>query len=333
MAYRGADPTDVMGRRIGAYFLDGLLMAVISGAILVPLFLSMSNTLPAGSLRCTGEIETTADLEQREKLPYCFELGDEVRFMRADQAGGFNTAIALVSLSQWVGFHVILQGLVGGSPGKLALGLRVVKPDGQLAGPARCLVRTGFLLFVDALCCGIIGLLSANRSRGHRRVGDMVANTLVIGRDDQQALMLARSGAALPDRTTIAAASYVQQHKPREMTWEESAGQIIIPGAPSLPTQAPPPPGAPAPDEHPWTADHEVGAPPTWEPPPVPAARRGAPPALPYDRVVDPALAGAPGVEEALWDDARGAYLWYETQGGTWYRWNDGTGQWGPLDP
>jgi hypothetical protein len=116
------------------------------------------------------------------------------------------------------------------------------------------------------------------------------------------------------------------------MTWEESAGQIIIPGAPSLP-----PPSSAAgprpPDEHPWTADHQVDAPATWEPPPVPATRRGVPPALPYDRVVDPALAGAPGVDEALWDEARGAYLWYETQGGTWHRWNDAAGQWGPLDP
>ena len=59
----------------------------------------------------------------------------------------------------------------------------------------------------------------------------------------------------------------------------------------------------------------------------------GLPPPLPFDRVVDPALAGAPGVDEALWDDARGAYLWYETQTGTWYRWNAAAGQWGPLDP
>lgn len=333
MAYRGADPTDVMGRRIGAYLLDGLLMTVITTVVVVPVFLSMSSTAPAGSLRCaSGQIESRADLEQREKVPYCFQAGDEIRYLRADQAGGFNAVIAVVVLSQWVAFHVLLQGLVGASPGKLALGLRVVKPDGQLAGPARCLVRTGFLILLDAQCCAIVGLVTANRSRGHRRVGDMVANTLVIGRDDQQALMLARSGAALPDRTTIAAATFAQQHKPREMTWEESASQIIIPGAPTLPTQSPTS-GGPAPDEHPWTADHAVGAPATWVPPPIPTPQRGAPPPLPFDRVVDPALAGAPGVDEALWDDARGAYLWYETQSGTWYRWNPATGQWGPLDP
>ena len=333
MAYRGADPTDVMGRRIGAYLLDSLLMGVIALVILGPLFVSMANTVPAGTLRCgTGEVQTAADLEQREKLPICIEAGDEIYFLRADQAGGFQAAVGLVMLVQWVAFHVLMQGTVGASPGKLLLGLRVVKPDGQLAGPARCLVRTGFLVFIDAQCCAIIGLLSATRSKGHRRVGDMVANTLVIGRDDQQALMLARSGAALPDLKTIAAATYVQQHKPKEMTWEESAGQIIIPGAPSLPTQAPPA-DAPAPDGGAWAPDQVAGAPATWEPPPVASTRRGAPPALPFDRVVDPALAGAPGVDEALWDDARGAYLWYETQGGTWYRWNDATGQWGPLDP
>lgn len=333
MAYRGADPTDVMGRRIGAYLLDSLLMGVIALVIVGPLFASMANTVPAGTLRCgTGEVQTAADLEQREKLPICIQAGDEIYFLRADQVGGFQAAVGLVMLTQWVAFHVLMQGLAGASPGKFLLGLRVVKPDGQFAGPARCLVRTGFLVFLDAQCCGLIGFLTARSSQGHRRVGDMVANTLVIGRDDQQALMLARSGAALPDRKTISAATYAQQNKPREMTWEESAGQIIIPGAPTLPTQSPPP-DAPVADETPWTPDHAVGAPATWEPAPVPTPQRGAPPPLPFDRVVDPALAGAPGVDEALWDAARGAYLWYETQSGTWYRWHDATGQWGPLDP
>ncbi|MBX3287161.1 MAG: RDD family protein [Actinobacteria bacterium] len=332
MAYRGADPTDVMGRRIGAYLLDGLIMGVITAVVILPVFFSMANTAPAGSLRCgSGRIETQADLDQREKLPICFEAGDEIHYLRADQVGSFQAVFGLVLLAQWVGFHVLLQGIAGGSPGKLALGLRVVKPDGQLAGPLRCLVRTGFLVFLDAQCCAIIGLLTAFRSRGHRRVGDMVADTLVIGRDDQRALALARSGAALPDRKTIAAASYAQQHKPREMTWEESAGQIIIPGSPGLPTSGHAPSAAP--DESSWTPNPDAAAPATWEPPPMPTARRGAPPPLPFDRVVDPALAGAPGVDEALWDEARGAWLWYETQGGTWYRWNDAAGQWGPLDP
>ena len=56
--------------------------------------------------------------------------------------GGFQAAVGLVMLTQWVAFHVLMQGLAGASPGKFLLGLRVVKPDGQFAGATRGRRRT-----------------------------------------------------------------------------------------------------------------------------------------------------------------------------------------------
>src|SRR4029079_11025816 len=93
----------------------------------------------------------------------------------ADKAAGIVGGIS-------VGFYVLnwwlLQGLAGGSIGKLLLGLRVVGCDGRRAGLGRVALRT-LLLIVDAGFCWIPGLVSAFSTKGHRRIGDLAAQTLV----------------------------------------------------------------------------------------------------------------------------------------------------------
>ncbi len=77
--------------------------------------------------------------------------------------------------------YCIFQGLVGGSLGKLALGLRVVKADGRQAGIGASFART-FGWIIDAITCGlpIVGGIAMFSSSGHRRVGDMMAGTYVV---------------------------------------------------------------------------------------------------------------------------------------------------------
>lgn len=204
MAYRGADPTDVMGRRIGAYLLDGLVTMVIMAVILVPTVLSSFEEAPAGTLRCPvpGEPRVTGE------PTFCSESGGTVRYLPAGEAESLQTFGVVTSLGSSLLLNVLLQGLTGATIGKLIVGLRVVNAKGQNAGIGRCLIRT-VLLIVDSAFCAIIGLVTAFNSKGHKRVGDMVAGTIVIGRDDRDALLLARSGVALPDRKTLAAEAYV----------------------------------------------------------------------------------------------------------------------------
>ena len=113
---------------------------------------------------------------------------------RVDGAAG--GAIALtVSILIVVGYPVLWETQTrGGSPGKFALGLRVVGDDG---GPERfrqALVR-GLAEVVEIwLLLGFPALISSLLSPQGKRLGDIFAGTFVI----QQRLPAGRGGAALP---------------------------------------------------------------------------------------------------------------------------------------
>ena len=171
-----ADPTDVMGRRIGAYAIDFLIGIVIIFAVALPVFFAE-----------VDRVSTT-------RTDYCTTYNNE-------HSGGFcvyssGTAYTLTSskladLSRsfygaFIGWTLLnaalLQGITGGTVGKLLLGLRVVRSDGRSAGIGRCIVRTIPLLLIDSLCF-IVGLVLALSTKGHRRIGDMLASTLVVPKE------------------------------------------------------------------------------------------------------------------------------------------------------
>ena len=77
---------------------------------------------------------------------------------------------------------VLFEGARNATPGKLALGLRVVKYDGSPCGWVAALKR-GILRPVDALPVVIpylVGLAAAGLSARRQRLGDMFAGTLVV---------------------------------------------------------------------------------------------------------------------------------------------------------
>ena len=85
-------------------------------------------------------------------------------------------AVAVVSL---VGYGVVWPGHAEGrSPGKQAMGLRVARLDGTSPDSRAHTVRW-LLLGVDLLG---VGLLTAAVRRDGRRLGDLVAGTLVVRR-------------------------------------------------------------------------------------------------------------------------------------------------------
>jgi len=104
---------------------------------------------------------------------------DDIDIVLFDAGAGFaalGTGLLYVLLNS-----VVLQGTTGATGGKFLTGARVVKDDGNYPpGMGRALVRT-ILLVVDLIELILpLGLWVAMFSRGHRRIGDMVANTYVV---------------------------------------------------------------------------------------------------------------------------------------------------------
>lgn len=89
-----------------------------------------------------------------------------------------------------IGYRLTMETLTRGQTlGKMALGLRVVRDDGSAIRFRHALVRTLMWLFVDfapwfACCPGIVASLMNKQGK---RIGDMVAGTVVI-RERHQAI-------------------------------------------------------------------------------------------------------------------------------------------------
>src|SRR3954451_4604126 len=106
-----------------------------------------------------------------------FLLGTEASQALAD------ALIFIVVLLVMVGYRVVMETLTRGRTlGKMVLGLKVVRDDGSSIRFRHALVRTLLWFFVDfapwfAACPGIVASLMNKQGK---RIGDMVAGTVVI---------------------------------------------------------------------------------------------------------------------------------------------------------
>lgn len=73
----------------------------------------------------------------------------------------------------------VMEGLLGYSPGKRVLGIRVLGTDLQLCGFWRALVRN-LLMFVDGFFNCLVGIMVIALNEHWQRVGDMAARTIVV---------------------------------------------------------------------------------------------------------------------------------------------------------
>jgi uncharacterized RDD family membrane protein YckC len=114
--------------------------------------------------------------------------------------GGATTAalvvVLLVATVIWLGYPIAFETLWRGrTPGKAALGLRVVTNEGAPIRFRHALVR-GILGLVDVwLFWGSVGVITILVSRNEQRFGDMAAGTIVVRE---------RSGAPAPAATVFA---------------------------------------------------------------------------------------------------------------------------------
>jgi uncharacterized RDD family membrane protein YckC len=140
-------PTNVVGRRVGAYIFDGVLSYVLAGIVL--------------SLIDRDWYRTT---------------GDEVSISPTA-----NVTLSVLLVLFWIVQVMILEGLYGWTLGKLIMQIRVVRPLGEPPGPLRALVRyVAWIVDAFPYCLPLLGFGLILGTKTHRRVGDMLADTYVI---------------------------------------------------------------------------------------------------------------------------------------------------------
>jgi uncharacterized RDD family membrane protein YckC len=159
------DPTAVLGRRFAAFVIDAFFLAVVGGIALAST--THQNLVEAPPDACSTRVLRDASL--------CWQIGDRVLAWGSDAV--FRSVVILVV----VAFLdlVVLQTLTGASIGKLCVGLRVVEVQGNEARFLRVLGRWLFLI-VD-LGILIVGVVTTLLTHPHRRVGDLVCGTYVVG--------------------------------------------------------------------------------------------------------------------------------------------------------
>ncbi len=169
------DPTRVEVRRICAWTIDLLMfLALVFGV----LFATGGIDIQSKQFDTTEQaVQYCNSIDKDDGRRACSPYQDEAVVVHAK---GNADPVWLINTV----FYVLLQGLTGGSIGKLLLGLRVVDADGQIAGVAKSFVRT-LLWVVDAITCGlpIVGGSLMVTKAGHQRFGDRVAGTYVVRKE------------------------------------------------------------------------------------------------------------------------------------------------------
>lgn len=155
------EPTRVVGRRVAAFLIDGLLLWGVS----IALFIATADQVP---------VETITDSASTLNL--------EVNGDRWLLEGSSATLFGVLVGAAWLIYLGVVPGLTGWTPGKLLVGVRVVGTDGGRVGAARGVVRSlgwivdGFPYFLP----GLTGFIVAQSTRRHQRVGDQVATSFVV---------------------------------------------------------------------------------------------------------------------------------------------------------
>ena len=140
----GKEQLASVGARIGAALID-ILILIIPGLIIAA---------------ATGRFETTDG-------GFEFSLVD----------GAF-----LLQMAVMIAYFTIMEATAGGSVGKLAVGIRVVKQDFSPVDFGPALIRN-IIRVIDVSFCFLIGLIMIAVTDRRQRLGDMAASTLVVRKE------------------------------------------------------------------------------------------------------------------------------------------------------
>jgi uncharacterized RDD family membrane protein YckC len=154
-------PTQVVGRRVAAFIIDGLILAAISAVGWYAL------TKNVGSGSCIGGGVTINGK--------CRGFTD---------SGNRSLWIAINTIAS-IGILWVMQGLSGKTPGKAMMGIRVVNAEGRPPGIWRAALRSILWVIDDFpyIIPLLTGFIVALTSQRNQRVGDMVAGTFVVDKN------------------------------------------------------------------------------------------------------------------------------------------------------
>jgi uncharacterized RDD family membrane protein YckC len=169
------DPTSVLGRRYGAFFIDAAICTV---AFMLLFFPFATTRTPAETLRLPG-CHLAADNSSRVECDNRAVIQLNGTVYEANGGAFLGLAILFTFL-----YFAVVEGLFGGSLGKQMTGIRVVTQDSARIGIPRSIVRWLLFAIDGPLSLFLCGIITSSVSRGHRRLGDLSANTYVVGRDD-----------------------------------------------------------------------------------------------------------------------------------------------------
>ena len=282
-----SNPTAVVGRRIGAFLIDGLIGVTL---IFVFALATFTNTEFGDSI--TAELQCEVINEFSNDL--CIQAGTTVYVGTENEVA----VITLIWLAWVLISTMILPGITGWSPGKLLTGIRVVKADTfEKAGLGANILR-GVLWVVDAFpyFAPIVGgaLLA---SKDHRRVGDRAANTLVVRADSVGRSPVQAPSAVIepPTGATTQPATPPPPSGPPVTTLVTASPPPPAAPSPPPPAATPPPPTSPAPPNSP----PPTGAPSAYQPPPPSEYRTEPAPSAPPVSPPPAAPPAFPPAEEA----------------------------------
>ena len=336
MAY--SRPTDVMGRRVGAYAID----LAIGFVIFLVMFFALASTRDfATSRQATAFCDT---LDESDANVTC-TVSDTTVFVIDDTE---MLAIALAELGYMVVNFVLLTGLTGFSLGKVMTGIRVVhQTTGQRCGVGRAFLRTLLLVVPDL--GGAVGIIVAASNADHRRVGDMAAGTLVVHKR-VLGYPLARpayapsvySPGGYPGAAPMPPTGY--GYPGQQSPWPPPVSTAPPPPWATPTAPATPPPVAPTPASEPAPSWPDFGKPavdpdatsvfdtsgPTDTHPIVDESTK---PKAVVDAKSGPSAVGegggpAPGVSAPHWDAKRNTYIQWDPELMAWMQWDAAKNEW-----
>ena len=181
------DPTNVMGRRIAAWFIDIVIPSIVAIAVGYIVFIGAATKI-------SGVSTDYCTFPPRPTNSACLQFGSDAYIGTDDDVRAAFTVGGLIYLVGALNLFVV-QGLTGATVGKHMVGLRVVKADGSVAGFGSNALRT-LLLIVDQFFCALVGLITALATHPHRRVGDMAAGTFVVAKQSAGTPIATQMGVA-----------------------------------------------------------------------------------------------------------------------------------------
>jgi hypothetical protein len=291
------DPTAVLGRRFAALAIDLLFLGVV-GVVLLAIA-SHHSYYDAPANACSQIARSGSSL--------CLRISDRVYVWNGD---AYRRAVLLGLVAGFLDL-VVLQTLTGASVGKLCVGLRVIEQPGNEARFLRVVGRWLFLI-VD-LGCFVVGLVTTLATRPHRRVGDIVCGTYVVG-VGSVGIPVGVPDPLTPVQSTTPSAYAAPPGAPVPPGWGSPTGWATVP-APA-PVATPPGTSPTTPGE--WGAVARPGPAlirsPHWEAPPddddaaaAPPPPEVAPPPTPVERDMAPQWATPPRPTPAEADEPQPA--------------------------